>query len=182
MRLHVCVDPGCGMSARRWGLDDPGAIHEDDGIAFRESDVTLRYGRTLRDALAARGAPVFLTRDDAGDHAPAARRASDAVARGCGMLLALRVAAPGEGDGVRVLHAADPDPELVARLDRAVAQVAGERARAPALRADAVDAAFDGPVAAIALGSLGSPRDRAALLDPLLRERLCDAIAEAVLG
>ncbi|WP_082649989.1 N-acetylmuramoyl-L-alanine amidase [Bradyrhizobium lablabi] len=76
--MKICVDPGHGMSNRRPGVFDSGCTHTENGFLFRESDIVLKYGLTLKDVLRARGNDVFMTRDDGTDHAPVGERARNA--------------------------------------------------------------------------------------------------------
>lgn len=67
--MKICVDPGHGMSNRQPGLYDPGATHTENGFVFEEASIAFQYALSLKDTLRARGVDVFLTRDDAADHA-----------------------------------------------------------------------------------------------------------------
>jgi N-acetylmuramoyl-L-alanine amidase len=89
--MKIAIDAGHGMSNRQAGLYDPGATHVEAGFRFEEAEIALRYALALREALAAHGAAVFLTREDAGDHAPLGERAANARLAGAGGLLSLHV-------------------------------------------------------------------------------------------
>ena len=91
MVSKICVDPGHGMSNRKAGRYDPGAGHEENGVKYEEATIALQYGLTLRAELQARGKSVFMTRDDATDHAPVGQRAANAKKVGCDMLISLHL-------------------------------------------------------------------------------------------
>lgn len=77
------------MSNRQLGVFDPGATHVENGFLFREADIALRYGLALKDVFRANGIEVFMTRDDATDHAPVGQRAAMARNAGCDVFVSL---------------------------------------------------------------------------------------------
>src|SRR3954447_11402084 len=89
--MKVCVDPGHGMSNRKANVFDSGCTHTEDGFLFREADIVLKYGLSLKDVLRARGIDVFMTRDDNTDQAPVGMRASNAKNAGCDRYVSIHV-------------------------------------------------------------------------------------------
>lgn len=89
--MKVCIDPGHGMSNRQMGRYDPGATHVENGFEFQEADLALRYGLALKDVLREQHVDVFVTRDDATDHAPVGLRAGMAQSAGCDVFISLHV-------------------------------------------------------------------------------------------
>jgi N-acetylmuramoyl-L-alanine amidase len=182
--IKVCVDPGHGMSNARLNVFDPGTTHQETGVLFRESDIALRYGLTLKDVFRARGVSVFMTRDDNEDHAPVGQRARNAEQAGCEVFISLHLNAAGDGNdqanGIEVLFRDDPDKPLARRLRDAVALASGIRPREIKKRTNLAVLRFNGPAALIELGFLANDGDREKLLNPQIRAAICEAIAEVV--
>ena len=183
--MKVCVDPGHGMSNRTKNVYDPGAVHEEDGVEFQEATIALRYGLSLRDVLKARGASVFMTRDDETDHAPVGSRAGNAESAGCDIFVSLHLNASPDGsdtpNGTEVLYRDDSDASLALKLRDAVLKANGLKKRDNKKRTDLAVLKFDGPAALIELGFIQNDKDRDTLLSPAVRSAVCEAIADVVL-
>jgi len=178
----ICVDPGHGMSNRRSGRYDPGAVHDEDGVRFEEATIALKYGLSLRDELRLRGLTVFMTRDDATDHAPVGQRAANAKKMGCEMLISLHLNDfdDDSANGGEVLYGDPPDKALAERLQAALLSVTSLRDRKVKHRPDLAVLKFAGPAALIELGFIANDRDRQILLNPATRVEVCRAIADVV--
>lgn len=182
--MKVCIDPGHGMSNKQWGIYDPGAVHVENGFKFQEADIALRYALGVKDALRARQVDVFMTRDDATDHAPVGGRAAGAKKAGCELFLSIHLndVESDLANGLEVLYRDTEDKVLAERLLAALLPITGIRTRGVKKRTDLAVLKFDGPVALIELGFIGNDHDRGRLLDPQVRDSACRAIAETIIA
>lgn len=179
----IAIDPGHGMSNRRWGVYDPGAVHEEAGIRYEEAAIALKYGLTLRGSFRARGQKVFMTRDDAEDHTPVGRRANFAEEAGCDVFISLHLNdfEDDRVNGLEVLYRDEEDEVLAQRLLDALCDLTGLKARGVKQRPDLAVLKFAGPAVLIELGFIANDHDRDILLNPAKREAICERIAEEVL-
>jgi len=179
--MKICLDPGHGMGNKQAGIYDPGATHVENSYIFKEADITLRYGLALKDALRARQVEVFMTRDDATDHAPVGKRAAGAKAAGCDLLLSLHLNdfEADEANGIEVLYR--DDKALAQQLLSALLPVTKIKDRGVKMRNDLAVLKFDGPAALIELGFIANDFDRNQLLDAQVRDSVVRAIAEVVI-
>jgi len=182
--MKVAIDPGHGMSNRQPGSYDPGGTHAEAGFRFEEAEIALRYALALREALRSRGSSVFLTREDARDHAPLGERAANAKLAGAQILVSLHVNAveDARASGVEVLYRGEASQPLAQTLQTAIVAVAKLRNRGIKPRDDLAVLRFPGPAALVELGFIGNDADRAVLVNPARRHAICEAIAEAVLA
>lgn len=180
--MKVCVDPGHGLSNRTSGVFDPGCTHTEGNFAFRESDIVLKYGLTLKDVLRARSIEVFMTRDDDTDHAPVGKRATNAKAAGCTVFVSIHVndADSDLANGFEVLYGADKHKALANKMHKAINKVMKLRDRDDKLRTDLAVLKFNGPAVLIELGFIANDKDRETMLNPQIREAVCIAIADTL--
>lgn len=180
--MKICVDPGHGMSNRRRGVFDPGCTHSENGFLFRESDIVLKYGLTLKDVLRARGVPLFMTRDDDADHAPVGRRAGNAEDAGCDRFVSIHVndADSDTANGLEVLFGDPQHENLAAAMQTELLKVMNLKPRPNKLRKDLAVLKFDGPAVLIELGFIAFDKDRDTMLSPVVRDKVCNAIADVI--
>ena len=182
--MKIAIDPGHGMSNRQPGVYDPGGEHVEAGFRFHEAEIALRYALSLREALRVRGSASFLTREDAGDHAPLAGRAGSARSAGAELLLSLHVNGVEDerADGLEVLYRSEASRPLAEALQRALVAATKLRDRGVKRRDDLAVLRFRGPAVLIELGFLGNDGDRTVLIAPERRHAICEAIAETALA
>jgi len=182
--MKVAVDPGHGMSNSRPGVYDPGAEYSDGTARFQEAAIALQYGLALADSLKAKGVAVFMTRDDAEDHAPYKQRARNAEAAGCNVFLALHLnsAEDHSANGAEVLYLKASDAAAAATLQRAVVRASRLRDRGTKQRPDLAVLHFSGPAFLVELGFIGNDEDRQALTNPAMRHTIAEAIADWAVG
>jgi N-acetylmuramoyl-L-alanine amidase len=187
--MKICVDPGHGMSNRSLGVFDPGCTHTEGGFQFREADIVLKYGLTLKDVLRARQIEVFMTRDDATDHAPVGKRAANAKNAGCELFVSIHVndADSEQANGFEVLFGAPKHEALAQKMQTALLAVMKTpshrmKDRKIKLRNDLAVLAFRGPAVLIELGFIAFDKDRELMLNPQIREKVCETIADVLQG
>jgi len=184
MVTNVCIDPGHGMSNRSTGIFDPGAVHIEAGVRFEESTIALKYGLTLKDEFRAKGIHVFMTRDDADDHAPVGQRAANAKNADCDLFISLHLNDfdDDSANGFEVLFHGNEDKPLAQRLQKAIVAVTKLRDRGVKQRNDLAVLKFDGKAVLIELGFIANDKDRETLLNPQIRSAVCKAIADVALA
>jgi N-acetylmuramoyl-L-alanine amidase len=180
--MKLCIDPGHGMSNRSPGVFDPGATHQENGTTFREADIALRYALTLRDKAANAGVPYFMTRDDGEDPAPVGRRAAMARAAGCDTYVSLHLNDfdDDQANGLEVLYRDQADAAFARRLQDALITTTGLRDRDIDQRSDLAVLRFDGRAVLIELGFIANDGDRGTLLNPQMRDAICETILRVV--
>lgn len=180
--MKICVDPGHGMSNRQMGIYDPGAVHTENGFQFQEAAITLRYGLALKDVLRAQQVEVFMTRDDATDHAPVGSRASMAKAASCDALVSLHVNDFDDdaANGLEVLYRNSGDKELAQRLQDALIKATRMRDRKIKQRTDLAVLKFNGLAILVELGFIANDGDRARLVNSQMRHAIATTIARVV--
>lgn len=178
--MKVCIDPGHGMSNRQTGIFDPGATHVENGFLFKEADIALRYALALKDVFRAQGIEVFMTRDDASDHAPVGRRAAMAEAAHCTVFVSLHLndVDDDRAHGMEVLYRGADDKPLAERMLARLLAITGLRDRGVKQRTDLAMLKFNGPAVLVELGFIGNDGDRAKLLDAQVRDAVVRGIAE----
>jgi N-acetylmuramoyl-L-alanine amidase len=180
--MKVCIDPGHGMSNRSPGVCDPGCTHTEGSFQFREADIVLKYGLSLKDVLRARQIDVFMTRDDNSDHAPVGSRAANAKRSGCDVYVSLHMndVEDDAANGLEVLYRDNQDKPLAQRAQDALIKATKLRDRKIKQRTDLAVLKFDGPAILIELGFIANDKDREILLNPQMRETISETIADVL--
>lgn len=180
--MKVAIDPGHGMSNRQQGRYDPGAVHVENGTEYREADIALKYGLTLRDIFREKGHQVFMTRDDNQDHAPLGQRAANAKNAGAQVLISLHLNSveDDEAKGLEVLYGNSKNKDLAQDLQTALIKITGFVDRKIEQRQKLAVLKFNGAAAMIELGFLPHDSDRNTLINPQKRQEICEGIANVV--
>ena len=181
--MKVCVDPGHGMSNRQMGIFDSGATHVENGFLFREADIALGYALALKDAFRAQDVDVFMTRDDASDHAPVGKRATMAKNAGCDVLISLHLndVDDDSANGLEVLFRDADDQALAQKLQEALIKVTKLRDRKIKQRTDLAVLKFHRVAVLVELGFIANDKDRAKLLDAQIRDAVVHEIAKVTI-
>ncbi len=181
--MKVCIDPGHGMSNRQMGIFDPGATHVENGFLFKEADIALRYGLTLKDVFRSQQVEVFMTRDDSTDHAPVGARASMAKSAGCDVFISLHLNDFDDdtANGVEVLFRDADDKLLAQKLQDALVKTSKMKDRKIKQRNDLAVLKFNGVAVLVELGFIANDSDRSKLLNAQMRDAITRAIASTTL-
>ncbi len=177
----IILDPGHGMSNRKRGVYDPGAV--SNGIT--EATIAMDWANELRTILRARKHRVIRTRIDAKDPAPVSRRDDIATSYGGDIMLSLHCnAATGTASGTEVFYRHTVNKAMAIRLSAAVATALGIKDRGAKTEAQSQHSAlavmeFD-KCWLIELGFIDHSGDRTKMIDPQLRRKACEAIANAI--
>lgn len=180
--MKICIDPGHGMSNRQTGVYDPGATHVENGFAFQEAAIALRYALTLKDVLRSQRVEVFMTRDDGTDHTPVGSRASMAKAAGCTALISLHLNDfdDDSANGLEVLYRNSGDKALAQKLQDALIKATKMRDRKAKQRTDLAVLKFNGIAVLVELGFIANDQDRAKLLNAQMRDTITRTIARVM--
>ncbi len=181
--MKICLDPGHGMANRRAGLYDPGA--ESHGAT--EAAIVMDWAQELRALLIAAGHKVVRTRVDDADPTPLAHRPRIAREHQADLMISLHCnAADGRAHGTETFFRGKEHAPRATALNTALVQALGTRDRGIKTEGSSQHAtlavmAFQ-PCYLIELAFIDHPEDRARLLDPALRHRACQALAQVILG
>ena len=148
------------------GIFDSGATHVENGFLFREADIALGYALALKDTFRAQDVDVFMTRDDATDHAPVGKRAAMAKNAGCDVLISLHLNDfdDDSANGLEVLFRDAEDKALAQKLQDALVTVTKMRDRKIKQRTDLAVLKFQGVAVLVELGFIANDVDRAKLM------------------
>ena len=181
--MTTIIDIGHGMSNRRKGVFDPGAVSNGS----READIALAWGNELRGLLMRRGNKVVRTRVDNADPAPVGRRANIARQYGGAVMLSLHCnAATGTANGTETFYRGAENEAMAERINAAVCNALGTRNRGAKTESASQHArlaimAFQ-PCFLLEIGFIDNASDRAKMLDPELRRKACEAIAAVLMA
>jgi N-acetylmuramoyl-L-alanine amidase len=178
----IIIDIGHGMSNRTPGKFDPGAV--SSGI--READIALDWGNCLRGILIKMGHRVVRTRVDHADPAPVRERANIARQYKGQIMLSLHCnAANGQANGTETFYRGIFNKPAAERITKAVCDALGTRYRGAKNESQSQHsrlAVMDfQPCFLLEIGFIDHAGDRAAMLDPALREKACRVIAGILL-
>ena len=176
--MTIIIDPGHGMSNKRSGVFDPGAV----SAGVREADIAMDWANELRAILRAAGHKVVRTRIDHNDPTPVGKRASIARQYGGEVMISLHCNATPGASGTETFYRGEENRATAWSLNEAVVDALGTKSRG----AKTEDQSQHGKLAVmsfqpcflIELGFIDHAGDRAKMLDVGLRRDACKAIGE----
>jgi N-acetylmuramoyl-L-alanine amidase len=172
--MRICIDAGHGMSNRKAGVFDSGAVQGE----FQEAVIVLDYAHNLKQVFEDMGHEVVMTRINENDHMPLGERGE--MARGCDALLSLhcnRVENP-QANGMEIFY--NQTFGLAQSIYDKLGHALGLRERGVKQNAFRVLVDSPAPAALIELGFLSNPYDLSVILDPEKMQAACEAIAAGV--
>ena len=160
--LKIGIDPGHGMSNRRWGVYDPGAVAGD----VQEAQVAMAVAMELRDQCLRRGWKTFMTRTSNAEAAPLRDRVPRVRAAQCDALVSIHCNAHDKefAHGTETLYLASE--WVAAEVQRQLVAALGLADRGPKQRDDLAILRYERPVILCELGFISNPGDRDVLTDP----------------
>lgn len=181
--MTIILDPGHGMSNRRPGVFDPGAV--SDG--FRECDIALAWANELRDILKAAGHKVVRTRVNHSDEAPVGKRAEIARKFGGNIMLSIHCNSTPGATGTETVYRGEANKTIASRINQCVVDALGtvnrgaktesELGRGNKFKLSVMD--FQ-PCFLLEIGFIDNPFDRDRMIDPARRKAACEALAKVL--
>jgi N-acetylmuramoyl-L-alanine amidase len=181
--MIIILDPGHGMSNRRTGRYDPGAV----AAGVEEASIAMDWTNELRDILRSRKVAVVRTRIDAKDPAPVSQRAGIARRYKGDIMVSFHCNAAGpQAQGTETFYRGEANKLKAVRLNATVVTTLNTRNRG----AKTEDQSQHGrlaimsfqPCFLIELGFITNAYDREQMLNPALRKRACEALADVLLN
>ena len=180
--MIIILDPGHGMSNRRDGRYDPGAVNG----SHEEAAIVMQWANELRAILRAGGHKVIRTRVSSTDPAPVRERAKIAKEYKGEIMLSIHCnAANGKASGSECIYRGTLNKGKAANLSKACADALGIRNRGPKVEADSQHGrlavmAFQ-PCFLLEVGFIDNATDLSAMIDPVKRKAACTAIAKTLI-
>lgn len=181
--MKIAIDPGHGMGNRRQGVFDPGAVCRADGIAYKEADIVLSYGLTLRQQLEAMGHEVFMTRIDNEADTPLVERTRRAENEGCKAFISLHTNAHPNpaANGLEIYFKGKGARGFAKTIQNELLRTTGMRNRGVRpIRGASNKVRFDGIAILVELGFLTNAGDRQRVLGNEREADVCQAICRVV--
>lgn len=179
--MTIILDPGHGMSNRRSGTIDPGAVSN----GAREADIAMEWANELRGILMDAGHKVIRTRIDNTDPAPVGQRAAIAKRFGGDIMLSIHCnAADGAANGTETFYRGESNKAKAGAINAAVVAAMGTRDRGVKTESSSQHArlavmAFQ-PCFLLEIGFIDHSGDRAKMMDAAIRRKACDALAKVI--
>jgi N-acetylmuramoyl-L-alanine amidase len=178
----IILDPGHGMSNRRRGQFDPGAVAEN----VREADIAMNWANVLMETLKARNYAVVRTRVNNQDPAPVSRRDDIAMAYNGDIMISLHcnAASSVSVSGVEVFYRGADDAAMASRLSASISKSLGIRNRGGKKESQSQHNALAvldfNKCWLIEIGFITANIDRERMMDAGLRLKACAAIADEI--
>lgn len=188
--MKLCIDPGHGMSNRRPGVYDPGAmarvrtIGSEALLLESEAEYALQVGLTLKWLCEQYGLPWFLTRHDDRSGIPLGKRDELASKEECTHYLSIHLNSGG-GSGTEVYYRDERDRSfgsvvLECALEAWGLPNRGLRPESHSARKRLSVMDFDGPSALLEIGFIDSPVDLSRIKERDSRIRFGRLLMEAL--
>jgi N-acetylmuramoyl-L-alanine amidase len=183
--MTICVDPGHGMSNRRKGVYDSGAVGGNGTDQITEAEIVMTWANELCAVLLAMEYKVIRTRVGHKDPAPVGMRAKIAADYKCDVLISLHCnAANGQANGTETFYRGGANKALASDCNTAIVASLGTRDRGIKTESQSQHprlAVLNFPRAVlIELGFIDHTGDSRAMTDDAMRKAACHALACAI--
>jgi N-acetylmuramoyl-L-alanine amidase len=180
--MTVILDPGHGMSNRRAGVYDPGAVGIDK---VTEAEIVMEWANEIRAFLRCAGHKVVRTRINAADPAPVGQRAGIAKEYKGEIMLSLHCNAfNGTASGTETFYRGEQHKAKAQQINVAVVKALGTKDRGVKTEGASQHSrlavmAFQ-PCFLLEIGFIDNPDDFKKMTDPKLRAGACEALARVL--
>lgn len=180
--MTVILDPGHGMSNRRSGVYDPGAVGIDKAT---EAEIVMDWVNEIRAFLRSAGHKVIRTRINASDPAPVGERAGIAKEYDGDIMLSLHCNAfNGSASGTETFYRGEQYKAKAEQINVAVVKALGTKDRGVKTEGASQHArlavmSFQ-PCFLLEIGFIDNPDDFKKMTDPKLRAEACEALARVL--
>lgn len=177
--MKIILDPGHGMSNKKAGQYDAGAV--SNGV--EEATVAMDWVNQLKIPLVHAGHSVVRTRINRAEDVPVSSRAGIAKHYDGEIMLSVHCnAANGTASGAECFYRGDANREKAAAISKACAEALGIKDRGAKTEASSQHSrlavmSFQ-PCFLLEIGFIDNAKDRAAMLDVDVRAKACEAIAK----
>ena len=177
--MTVAIDPGHGMSNKKAGIYDPGAV--SNGVT--EAEIVMAWANELKSELESAGHKVVRTRIDDKDPCPISQRAKIANQYKGEVMLSLHCNAFNTlASGTETFYRGAENKDKARQINDAVCAVLGSVNRGVKLEGESQHSklavmAFQ-PCFLLEIGFIDHFRDRAKMTDPALRKQACEKLAK----
>lgn len=181
--MTVIIDPGHGMSNKKRGVYDPGAV--SNGVT--EAEIVMEWANELRSILKDKGHKVVRTRVDDKDDAQISQRSKIAKHYKGDIMLSLHCNAYNTlVSGTETFYRGSSNKDKARRINDAVCTILGSNNRGIKLESQSQHKTLSvmnfQPCFLLEIGFIDHFRDREKMLDCCLRKKACEAIAEILLS
>lgn len=178
----VILDPGHGLSNKRPGVYDPGAV----GVkGITEAEVVMTWANEIRAFLHAGGYRAIRTRINDKDPAPVGERAGIAMEYDGSIMLSIHCNAfDGKANGTETFYRGDKNKAKAVAINNAVVDALGTNDRGVKTEGQSQHKrlavmSFQ-PCFLVELGFIDHSGDVAKMTNPELRAKACEAIAKVL--
>lgn len=181
MTLTIGIDPGHGMSSRKWTVYDPGAVWTDeDGDRIEEAQIALAVALNLRQECQLRGWRTAMSRSTGASDAPLRDRVPRFRAAQCDAIVSLHCNAhtTPHAHGTETLYLASE--WVAAEVQRQLVRALGTRDRGVKQRDDLAILRYERVSILCELGFITHADDRALLVDEAMQQAMARAIASGL--
>ena len=186
MSIMIALDAGHGLSNRKSGVYEPGAVYVEEkfNLIYREADITFYYSQVLAALLETKGYGVFQTRRSIDAEVPLSSRVSMVEDENCDALISIHLNAfsSPSASGCEVLYGDYEKDADLARVLLAGVVNAGLKIRSRGIkeRSELSILKYNKPAALLEIGFITNESDRENICDLIKAKKICESIADHI--
>jgi len=179
--MKICIDPGHGMSNKRSGIYDSGAVYKNT----QESTIAMDWANELKAQIELLGHSAIRTRINENDPCPVTRRDDIARSYKCDRMISLHCnCANGKASGSEVFYRGNDDKEMAMKLSEIVSSILGIKNRGAKTENESQHTSlavmeFD-KCWLIEIGFIDNEFDRNQMLNKNIISKCCKELAKAI--
>lgn len=179
--MIIGIDPGHGMSNRRHGVYDPGAVYiNDENEKIEEARIALAIGLELREQAQMRGWRTWMSRSTNTSDAPLRDRVLRARAAQCDVLVSIHCNAhtTDAANGIETLYLSSE--WVAAEIQRQLVAVLELRDRGIKQRDDLAILRYERLAVLCEVGFISNAKDRSVIINPTRQLAAARAIIDSL--